>query len=112
MRDCDATGVFSFLCKFNYVAKRPAKCGIATASISRQLPSEMLQKGLLNAGLRPLSFSYFSGSFTFLVAKRPAKCGIATMALLGLPFRCLPLQKGLLNAGLRRSTRMTDSYGF
>ena len=63
-----------------FVAKRPAKCGIATRpgeAGGRQLPP--LQRGLLNAGLRRKPVSCTSTTTTFLVAKRPAKCGIATI---------------------------------
>ena len=53
MRDCDIPG-----CKItdlaNVVAKRPAKCGIATDSFSANVKPfcVLLQRGLLNAGLR------------------------------------------------------------
>ena len=77
MRDCDKGKPFlPFL--FFLVAKRPAKCGIATLKVEVvAIVDDTLQKGLLNAGLR-LGFG--------------SVCRISII---------IKLQKGLLNAGLR-----------
>ena len=57
MRDCDIYVLrFLFKVDFFYVAKRPAKCGIAT------------------------EITNLADVTIFFVAKRPAKCGIATVS--------------------------------